>query len=444
MPLSNFDSLVAEVSGIEGLMHVGNVAEIAGNILSVSGLAKWASIGDLVEIESRAKPDATLLGEIVAIRNLSVDVLPDGGTSGLALGDRILMIGSMPVSPDPAWLGRVIDPFGQPLDGKPIFRGKRPMEIRAGPPDPVRRKRLGERLKTGLAIFNTFLPITRGQRIGLFAGSGVGKSTLLADLARGVEADVVVLALVGERGRELREFIDDALGAEGMKRAVVVAATSDQSPMSRRRAAAVAMSIAEFFRDMGLHVLYLVDSLTRFAEAHREVATSAGEPISQDGFPASTAQTIMRLCERAGPGVEKSGDITAVFSVLVAGSDMEGPIADLVRGVLDGHVVLDRNIAERARFPAVDVLRSVSRSLPEAATDSENLQLGEARRLMNIYAEAELMVQAGLYQSGSNIGIDAAIAARPKLEAFLARRVPEQIEESFQQLSTCLPETGKA
>jgi flagellum-specific ATP synthase len=278
---------------------------------------------------------------------------------------------------------------------------------------------MGARLATGLAVFDTLLPLVRGQRLGLFAGSGVGKSSLLSRFARGVEADVVVVALIGERGRELRDFVEEVLGPEGMARAVVVAATSDRPPTVRRRCALAAMAVAEHFRDRGAQVLLLADSITRFAEAHREVAVTAGEAGSLGGFPPSTAHAIMALAERAGPGTGTAGDITAIFSVLVAGSDMEGPVADILRGVLDGHVVLDRRIAERGRYPAVDVLRSVSRSLPRAAAAAENALIAAARRHLGAWDRAELMVQAGLYAAGSDPAVDAAVRLFPALDAFV-------------------------
>jgi len=293
-------------------------------------------------------------------------------------------------------------------------------------------------LETGLAAFNTFLPIVKGQRIGLFAGSGVGKSTLLAKLARGVHADVVVIALVGERGREVREFVERVLGEDGMKRAVVVAATSDQSPMVRRRCGWAAMTVAEHFRDHGKHVLFLADSVTRFAEAHREIALASGEGGNLRGFPPSTAQQITTLCERAGPGANASGDITAVFSVLVAGSDMEEPVADILRGVLDGHVVLDRKIAERGRFPAIDLLRSVSRALPEAASDEENSLISKGRKMLGLYDRSEMMIQAGLYNIGSDENLDAAIEAWPKLDAFLTESENVDSNASFSRLAECM------
>ncbi|MEH6774667.1 MAG: flagellum-specific ATP synthase FliI, partial [Cereibacter changlensis] len=236
----------------------------------------------------------------------------------------------------------------------------------------------------------------------------------------------------------LRDFTEKILGPDGMSRACVVTATSDQSPLIRRRCAWAAMAVAEHFRDQGLHVLLLIDSITRFAEAHREVALAGGEQGNMRGFPPSTAHTIMSLAERAGPGPEGSGDITAVFTVLVAGSDMEEPVADILRGVLDGHVVMDRKIAERGRFPAIDLLRSVSRSLPEAASPAENLQIVAARRLLGAYDRAELMIQAGLYAKGSDPQVDAAIRVWPALDAFLAEDAPDGIVGSFRRLAACL------
>ncbi|MBD3788600.1 MAG: FliI/YscN family ATPase, partial [Sphingomonadales bacterium] len=323
-------------------------------------------------------------------------------------------------------------------DGRPLFPGAAPRPIRGGAPLAAARRRLGARLATGVAVFDTLLPLVQGQRIGLFAGSGVGKSSLLAKFARGVAADVVVIALIGERGRELRDFTDHVLGPEGMARSVVVAATSDQSPLVRRRCAWTAMAVAEHFRDRGLHVLLLADSITRFAEAHREVALAAGEEGSLRGYPPSTAHLIMSLAERAGPGPEGAGDITAVFSVLVPGSDMEEPVADILRGVLDGHVVMDRRIAERGRYPAIDLLRSVSRSLPGAATEEENALIARVRQLLGAYDRAEMMVQAGLYAKGSDPMVDAAIRVWPALDGFLAEDAPGGIEASFQRLSDCL------
>lgn len=430
-----FANLRTRIGQISTTKRIGRVAELAGGTLRVTGLSQGTSLGDRVLIRG-AGP--AIGGEVLRLSRDGLCVLPDGEGEGLALHDLVELAGRAEVAPDNSWIGRVIDPFGKPLDGAPLMSGPVARLLRGAPPSPAKRRRLGERLETGISVFNTLLPLVRGQRIGLFAGSGVGKSSLLAKFARGVHADIVVIALVGERGRELREFTERVLGPQGMARAVVVTATSDQSPLVRRRCMWTAMAVAEHFRDQGLHVLLLADSITRFAEAHREVALAAGEQGNLRGFPPSTSHTIMSLAERAGPGAEGAGDITAVFTVLVAGSDMEEPVADILRGVLDGHVVMDRRIAERGRFPAIDLLRSVSRSLPDAATDPENVLISEARRLLGAYERAEMMIQAGLYNNGSDPVVDAAIKVWPALDAFLAADAPDGVEGSFHHLKTCL------
>jgi len=430
-----FDALRAEIAAVEPSCRVGRIAELERGTLRVTGLSRGTGLGDRVLIRGQG---AAMGGEVLRIARDGLTVLPDGAAEGLAIGDAVDLVGRGEIAPDDGWIGRIVDPFGKPLDGRPLFRGPHTRPLRAAAPAAATRRRLGERLRTGVAVFDTLLPLVRGQRIGLFAGSGVGKSSLLAKFARGVAADVVVIALVGERGRELREFTESILGPAGMARSVVVAATSDQSPLIRRRCAWTAMAVAEHFRDQGLHVLLLADSITRFAEAHREVALAAGEAGNLRGFPPSIAHTIMALAERAGPGPEGAGDITAVFSVLVAGSDMEEPVADILRGVLDGHVVMDRRIAERGRFPAIDLLRSVSRSLPAAASPDENALIAEARRLLGAYDRAEMMIQAGLYAKGSDPAVDAAIRVWPMLDGFLTEDAPDGIEGSFRRLAACL------
>ena len=430
-----FEGLLSELAGIASIHRVGRVVETRRGLAEVAGL-DMATIGDRVLLRSR---DGVAGGEVLRLTPGRCSILPDASGDGMAIGDRVELLGKAEVAPDDSWIGRIIDATGQPLDGRPLLRGSQARALRAPAPAAAHRRRLGERLETGVAVFDTLVPLVRGQRIGLFAGSGVGKSSLLAKFARGVEADIVVIALVGERGRELREFTERVLGQVGMARSVVVTATSDQSPLMRRMCALTAMTVAEHFRDQGKHVLLLVDSVTRFAEAHREVALAGGEEASLRGYPPSLNQAIMGLAERAGPGPEGAGDITAVFSVLVAGSDMEEPVADILRGVLDGHVVLDRRIAERGRFPAIDLLRSVSRSLPEAANEAENAVLSEARRLLGAYDRAEMMIQAGLYAAGSDPVIDRAIKVWPLLDGFLAESAPATgVVGSFERLRACL------
>lgn len=442
MDKNNLGGLRAEISSLQAVRPVGRVSAVLGSTLRVSGLSGVARLGDRVRIQTRS--GETLTGEILQIETASILIMPDSSTEGLALGDRVLLLDGSRIAPAPDWIGRIIDPFGAPLDGRPLLRGTASRPVRADPPAPARRRALGPRLETGMAAFNTLLPIVQGQRLGLFAGSGVGKSMLLGHLARHMQADVVVIALIGERGRELRDFVENVLGPEGMKRAVIVTATSDRSPMFRRRCAWTAMAVAEYFRDQGLQVLFLADSITRFAEAHREVATASGELPALRGFPASTAHLIMSLCERAGPGEGAAGDITALLTVLVAGSDMEEPIADILRGVLDGHVVLDRQIAERGRYPAIDLLRSVSRSLPGAANEAENQLILSARKLLASYARSETMIRAGLYTEGSDPELDQAIRIWPELDGFLAATETHSAENSFARLGVILRRAGIA
>ncbi|WP_042250825.1 FliI/YscN family ATPase [Paracoccus sp. PAMC 22219] len=432
--MDKLESIARRLSQLRLATHYGRVQSIRAGLIAVEGLNGRASVGDRVRI---ALQSGDLGGEIVGLSPRTAQILPEGPIEGLSVGAQVQLDFAPRIAPCDAWIGRIIDPLGQPLDGRPLSHGLTHRSFRADAPPAATRKRLGARLATGLAVFDTLLPIVAGQRIGLFAGSGVGKSTLLSQMARGVQADVVVIAMIGERGRELREFVERTMGSEGMARAVIVAATSDQSPLIRRRCAWAAMAVAEHFRDQGRHVLFLADSITRFAEAHREIALAAGEPPSYRGFPPSVSNLIMALAERAGPGPEGAGDITGIFSVLVAGSDMEEPVADILRGTLDGHVVLDRTIAERGRFPAVDVVRSVSRSLPDAASAFENAAIGRARAALGAYAESELMIRAGLYAPGSDAKLDEAVRLYPQLDEFVTRRCPD-IPGSFAALDAAL------
>ncbi len=437
------EALQSEIEVLKTVRRIGRIADIRHGVVNISGLSDVAALGDLVEIYGAA--NSCILAEVTHLDLDVVTAFPDGALSGLRVGDRVALLGEDRIAPHESWIGRIVDPFGKALSGPPLLAGPVPRPLQGLSINPADRRGLGGRLETGLSVFNTMLPIVRGQRIGLFSGSGVGKSTLLGKLAIGLQTDVVVVAMIGERGREVREFVERILGPIGMKRAVVVAATSDQSALVRRRCAWAAMSIAEHFRDQGRQVLFLADSLTRFAEAHREIALATGEGNSLRGYPPSVAHLIMQLCERAGPGVGAGADITAIFSVLVAGSDMEEPVADITRGVLDGHVVLDRKIAERGRFPAIDILRSVSRALPHAATDAENAMISRARALLGTYENNEMMIRAGLYTSGTDPEIDDAIDAWPKLDQFIASSAHRGIGASFSDLQSCLlPRTGEA
>lgn len=411
----------------------GRIAAVRPGSIDVTGLGVGARAGDRIDL-----PCGTPLGEIIALDTERALVMTYADCAGLSARREVVLRPDSGFRPDSGWQGRIVDAFGEPLDGRPLARGQDPRPLRAAPPPAAVRRGLGARIRTGVAAIDTMLPLVRGQRIGIFAGSGVGKSTLLASIAREAEADRIVIGLVGERGRELRHFADNVLGPEGLQRSVVMAATSDQSPLLKRRAAWATMAVAEYFRDRGEHVLLILDSLTRMAEAHRDVALTAGEPASLRAFPPSTGGLIAALCERAGPGAGTQGDITAVFSVLVAGSDMEEPVADMARGVLDGHIVLDREIAERGRFPAIDVRRSVSRSLPEAADPEETRMISLARKVLGTYETAAPMVQAGLYVRGSDPDIDAALRIWPRLDALFARTGVETTTASFAELAKAL------
>ncbi|MEM8789899.1 MAG: FliI/YscN family ATPase [Pseudomonadota bacterium] len=426
--------MAAMVAEVPVRKRCGTLAAVRAGSVDIVGLGPGVRVGDLVRIGD----DPAMRGEIVALDRHVARAMTYGDCTGLRARAPVRLDPSIGLRPANAWQGRIIDAFGQPLDGRPLRSGDSTCALRAAPPAAAARRRLGARLGTGVAALDTMLPLVRGQRIGIFAGSGVGKSSLLAQIARGAAADRVIYALIGERGRELRAFVEDVLGPEGLAKSVIVAATSDESALVKRRAAWAAMALAEHFRDQGEHVLLLVDSLTRFADAHREIALTAGEPASLRGYPPSTGGLIAGLAERAGPGTGAQGDITAVFSVLVAGSDMEEPVADIARGVLDGHVVLDREIAERGRFPAIDVRRSVSRSLPAAATASENTLITAARRVLGTYEAAAPMIQSGLYKPGADADIDLAIKVWPMLDRFFGSDRRLGIEEAFAELRACL------
>ena len=417
----------------------GRISAIEAGVIRIKGLGGLARIGDRVETPQYEGS----AGEIISVDGEEAQVMPSAPLNGVAIGSRVYLVRDDGARPCAEWLGRVLNSDGRSFDGAPTPQGDRWMSLNPKSLPASKRRRIGARVKTGLAPFDTFLPLCRGQRIGLFAGSGVGKSTLLADLAKGVDADVVVVGLIGERGREVGEFVEETLGPEGLKRSVVIAATSDEPAPSKRRAALLAATTAEYFRDQGLHVLLLFDSITRFAESHREIALTGGETPSLRAYPPSTFRALASLAERSGPGLDDSGDITAVYSVLVAGSDMEEPVADMVRGILDGHVILERTIAERGRFPAIDVRRSVSRSLPKAASDDENALLLEARGLIAAYEDAAAMIQTGLYAPGADPTIDRAVALWPYLDQFIGLRT-EDCEQSFGVLAEIMAQVPQA
>jgi flagellum-specific ATP synthase len=344
------------------------------------------------------------------------------------------------VRPSPLWLGRVLNAMGDPIDGKgPLPQGPSPIPYRNAPPPAHSRKRVGEPLDLGVRALNTFVTCCRGQRLGIFAGSGVGKSVLLSMLARNVDADITVIGLVGERGREVQEFLQDDLGEEGLARSVVVVATSDEPALMRRQAAYLTLAISEYFRDEDKDVLCLMDSVTRFAMSQREIGLSAGEPPTAKGYTPTVFTELPRLLERAGPGIG-AGTITGIFTVLVDGDDHNEPIADAVRGILDGHVVMERGIAERGRFPAINILKSVSRTMPRSADPAYLPVITRGRQMMATYSDMEELIRLGAYRAGSSAEVDEAIALHEPLEAFLRQGKDEVtgLTDGYRQLEQIL------
>jgi len=419
----------------------GRVGGISGLIVDIDGLNGLVSIGDRIALLGR--DDRPLEAEIVGFRDNRAQAMPFGALDGVGPGHTASLLagqgGTLPVSD--AWLGRIVDPLGQPIDGRGALpNAASPRPVRANPPPAASRARLGPRIDLGVAALNCFTTCRQGQRLGLFAGSGVGKSTLLSMLARETACDAVVLALVGERGREVREFIEDDLGPEGLARSVVVVATSDAPPLMRRQAAHAAMTVAEHFRDQGKSVLLLMDSVTRFCLAQREIGLSAGEPPATRGYPPSVFAELPRLLERAGPGIEAAdgtaGLITALFTVLVEGDDHNEPIADAARGILDGHVILDRRIAETGRYPPIDVLRSLSRAAAGCLSAEEIGLVRRARQILALWTESADLVRLGAYRDGTDQAVDEALVLAPRINGFLNqdRYARVGLHEAFAQL----------
>lgn len=407
-------TLRERLSDISSLRAEGRVVSVTG--LSVHLKLPTARVGDMVEIRRRG---GGLPTEIVGFRDGEVVAMPLGDLAGVGPDDPVTSSGEpFTVGAGATLLGRVVDGFGRPIDGKPLT-SERLVRVPTdrSPPAALSRRPVERALPTGVRVLDTLLTFGEGQRIGLFAGSGVGKSTLMGAIARGVEADVTVIALVGERGREVGEFLSDCLGEVGLSRSVVVVATSDAPALERLRAAQTATAIAEHFRDQGQKVMLMVDSVTRFARAQREVGLATGEPPARRGYPPSVFAALPRLLERTGQGAR--GSITALYTVLVEGGDMEEPIADEVRGILDGHVILDRAIAARGWYPAVDVVHSLSRVMSRCVTPEHDAAARAVRRLLGAYESKRDLITLGAYKKGGDNRVDQALAALPAIEELL-------------------------
>ncbi len=431
--------LAVDIEALEPRRFQGRVTGLSGALIEVSGPMDSLALGARAALQG---PNGAR-GEIVGFRGDRALLAPYDSIEAIRPGARVSLEGAAPLArPCRAWLGRVINCFAQPVDGEgPLPQGAKPRLVRGAPPSAHDRSRVGGRLDVGVRAINLFSAICRGQRMGVFAGSGVGKSVLMSMLARGAAADVIVIGLVGERGREVKEFIEDTLGEDGRRRSVVVVATSDESAARRRLTPHMACAVAEHFRDEGLEVLLLVDSVTRFAMAQREIGLSVGEPPTTKGYTPSVFAELPKLLERAGPGREGGpGSITALFTVLVDGDDHNEPIADAVRGILDGHIVMERSIAERGRYPAINVLKSVSRLMPMCHTRDQNALVARARAALSLYGEMEELIRIGAYKPGADADVDEAVRVRPALEALLAQERDELtgIEAGFAMLGEAL------
>lgn len=415
------DVLRSQVRHLPSVQRVGTVTGVAGLIIESDG--PNVGLGELCVIRS-GRDDFSIRAEVVGFREHRVLLMPLGDTAGLHVGCEVAATDRPPLPRvGPEMLGRVLDALGRPFDGLGLLPVDRMAARSSQPPHPLRRQRIKVPFVTGVRAIDSFIPFGRGQRLGLFAGSGVGKSTLMGMIARASEADVVVIALVGERGREVREFIEKDLGPEGMKRAVVVVATSDTSAPLRLRAATTATSIAEAWRDAGKNVLFMMDSVTRYAMAQREIGLAVGEPPATRGYTPSVFAMLPRLLERAGAG--ETGAITALYTVLVEGDDMNEPVADAVRGILDGHIVLSRALAHFNHYPAIDVLESVSRLTRDVCSPDEVTVVGKAREHLALYRKNEDLVSIGAYTKGANPALDQAIALHEPLKNFLRQSVHE-------------------
>lgn len=434
------DQLISTIENIPEHKIFGRVTKVLGLLVEISGVGEAVTIGARVNL--RPQKGEGIPCEVIGFRDGQALLMPFGTLDGVGLGCKAVIQPSVPsIYPSEKWLGRVINGMAEPIDGKGnLPQNPLGVPLKNKPPAPHSRQRLGQQLDLGVRPINTFLATCQGQRMGIFSGSGVGKSVLLSMMARYTAADVSIIGLVGERGREVQEFLEDDLGADGLTRSIVVVATGDEPALMRRQAAYTTLALAEYFRDQGKQVLCLIDSLTRFAMAQREIGLSAGEPPTSKGYPPTTFGELSRLLERAGPGAPGQGNITGLFSVLVEGDDHNEPISDAVRGIVDGHIVMERAIADRGRYPAINVLKSVSRSLPGAVSADRNDILRRAKQIITSYEDMAELIRLGAYRKGSDKAVDEAIELYPEIEAFLAQNKDEHtsIDDSFARLATII------
>lgn len=434
------DKAEAALSAMSSSQSYARVKKILGLLVEISGFGSDLAVGSIVHLQPNAMTDIPC--EVIGFRDSHALLLPFDRLEGVGLGCPAYVQAHEPfIRPDENWLGRVINARAQPIDDKgPLSEGGIAVPLRNKAPKPHSRQRIGGKLDLGVRAVNSFLSTCDGQRMGIFSGSGVGKSVLLSMMVRYTKADISVIGLVGERGREVQEFLEDDLGEDGLARSVVVVATGDESPLMRRQAAYTTLSIAEYFRSQGKNVLCLMDSVTRFAMAQREIGLSAGEPPTSKGYPPTTFSELSQLLERAGPGSPGEGSITGLFAVLVEGDDHSEPISDAVRGIVDGHIAMEREIADRGRYPAINVLKSVSRSMPKCLSDQQNALVIQAKKYISRYEDMAELIRLGAYRKGSDPDVDIAIDLYPQLEAFLSqdKEESETIEDGFEKLAQIL------
>jgi flagellum-specific ATP synthase len=417
-----FEKYINSAQRLDPIKCTGRISKVQGLLIESRG--PQAIIGEICRIEA-PKGGGIIKAEVVGLRDEIVQLMAYGETDGIEVGNRVIATGGrleVPVST--RLLGRVLDALGNPVDGKGEIESTVLYPALAAPPDPLKRKRVKERIVTGVRAIDGLLAVGKGQRLGIFSGSGVGKSTLLGMIARNTSADVNVIALIGERGREVNDFIENDLGPEGLKRSVLAVTPSNSPPLSRLRGACVATAIAEFFRDQGLDVMLLFDSVTRFARAQREIGLASGEPPATRGYTPSMFDSMPKLLERSG--TSDKGSITGFYTILVDGDDMDEPVADTVRGILDGHIVLSRRLAQASHYPAIDVLQSISRLALVVTGNATGQAANLIRRNMAVYAEAEDLINVGAYHRGSNHTIDEAIDRHESIEDFLIQKVDER------------------
>ena len=427
-----FDKYESVLTGLDPIKYTGVVERVQGSLIESHGPS--ATVGELCQVLV-PRGRGVVWAEVAGLRGRTVQLMPFDETEGIELGALVVATGErlqVPVSDK--LLGRTLDSLGRPIDGKGDIGSGEWYPAVAAPPDVLARRRITERITTGVRAIDGLLTVGKGQRIGIFSGSGIGKSTLLGMIARNTSADVNVIALIGERGREVREFIENDLGPEGLARSVVIVSSSNKPPLARIRGAYVATAVAEYFRDQGKDVMLLFDSVTRFARAQREIGLAVGEPPASRGYTPSVFSLLPKLLERSG--TSPAGSITGFYSVLVEGDDLDEPISDAVRGILDGHIVLSRALAQRSHYPAVDVLQSVSRLAEKVTGPVTRQAAARLRRLLAAYREAEDLINVGAYVEGTSADIDEAVKKMPEINAFLIQAIEERftMEDAFRRM----------